>query len=511
MTDNFSSLVDGIASTYGTDTIFILGKGPSADEVPPEVFSGSLVIGINDAERIYPADISIFHADWVIRSLQESGPKAQLYLTSSGYCPSPGHKVLQAPYVSLTQEGADLMVQRLLADDFVVEDVLFMSALRVAREVAELRGRPQKVYMVGFDFRPELGYAHVDGKQFGGGDENERALRIGMQENYFLNALYMLQSSGLDVHHVGSRSYSRLTTEELAAKFRPDPASGHSVRDWQVSIIAELTTNHFGDRNRMERMVRAAHAAGADFIKVQKRDVDTFYSAEQLAAPYRSPFGTTFGDYRHQLELTGEDFAFLDTLCRQLGIGWFVSVLDEPSYNFVLDFNPALIKLPSTISEHTEYLSRVAASSDRGIVLSTGMTDKSYEDWVLETFRNVPQLYLMQANSAYPSPARDCNVGVVRHYHRLSKSDPRIIPAYSSHDEGWFGSALAVAAGARMVEKHVKFGNSDWAHFDAVALDLTTSQFRDYVGKIREAEIILGSEDKTIAPSEHHKYRRSVS
>lgn len=169
MTDNFSSLVGGIASIYGTDTIFILGKGPSADEVPPEVFSGSLVIGINDAERIYPADISIFHADWVIRSLQESGPKAQLYLTSSGYCPSPGHKVLQAPYISLTQEGADLMVQRLLADDFVVEDVLFMSALRVAREVAELRGRPQQVYMVGFDFRPELGYAHVDGKQFGAG------------------------------------------------------------------------------------------------------------------------------------------------------------------------------------------------------------------------------------------------------------------------------------------------------------------------------------------------------
>ena len=70
------------------------------------------------------------------------------------------------------------------------------------------------------------------------------------------------------------------------------------------------------------------------------------------------------------------------------------------------------------------------------------------------------------------------------------------------------GSAMAVAAGARMVEKHVKLGNTDWAHFDAVALDLTGAEFRDYVARIRDAEVIVGSEEKSIAPSEHHKYRR---
>ena len=505
--DNFSSRVGAIASTYSTDTIFILGKGPSADDIPAEVFSGSLVIGLNDAERIYPTDISIFHADWVARSLEETGPRARLYLTSAEFDAGRA-EVVRRPHIALKQETADLMVQRLLADEFVVEDVLFMSALRIAREVADRTGRAKKVYMVGFDFRPDLGYAQVEGKQFGRGNDNEREMRIGMQENYLLNALYMLQGTGLDVCHVGTRPYSRLTSEELVETFRHELRVPHHEREWKVSVTAELTTNHFGDISRMERMVRAAHAAGADFIKVQKRDVDTFYSAEQLAAPYRSPFGTTFGEYRHQLELTGEDFTFLDTLCKQLGIRWFASVLDEPSYNFIRDFNPPLIKLPSTISEHIEYLSRVAANNDRGIVLSTGMTDKSFEDWVLSTFCDTPELYLMQANSAYPTPAHDCNVGVVRHYHHLSKSDPRIIPAYSSHDEGWFGSAMAVAAGALMVEKHVKFGNTDWAHFDTVALDLTTGQFREYVSKIREAEILVGSEEKFVAPSEHHKYRR---
>ena len=503
MMENFSSLVGDIASIYGTDTIFILGKGPSVDQIPLEVFSGSLIIGINDAERIYPADISIFHADWVIRSLEEAGPRAQLYLTSTDFHPAHG-RVLQVPHVILNQDNSDLMVQRLLAQDVVLEDVLFMSALRVAREVAERRGRRQRIFMVGFDFRPDLGYARLEGKQYRVQDPGLRELVIGMQENFLLNALYMLQGSNLDVIHVGSRPYSRMSPEELAAEFAPT----HDRTSWQVSVVAELTTNHFGDRARLERMVRAAHVAGADFVKVQKRDVESFYTSDQLSAPYRSPFGKSFGDYRHQLELSGEDFSFLDALCSRLGMRWFASILDEPSYRFILDFNPSLIKLPSTISEYRDYLSLVAESCDRGIVLSTGMTDRNYENWVLETFSRAPQLYLMQANSAYPTPPKDCNVGVLRHYSRLARENPRIIPAYSSHDPGWFGSAMAVAAGARMVEKHVKLGNSDWAHFDAVALDLTGAEFRDYVAQIRAAEVIVGSEEKSIAPSEHHKYRR---
>ncbi len=208
--------------------------------------------------------------------------------------------------------------------------------------------------------------------------------------------------------------------------------------------------------------------------------------------------------------MSRDDFAFLDQLCKQIGIRWFASILDEASYNFVMEYSPPLVKLPSTISEFKDYLAKVATSCDRGIVLSTGMTDLAYEKWVLETFAKAPQLYLMQANSAYPTPAQDCNVGVIRHYDRLSKSDSRIVPAYSSHDPGWLGSVLAVAAGARMVEKHVKLGVTEWAHFDAVALDLTSGQFKEYVAKIRDAEIIVGSEVKGVSASEHHKYRATT-
>jgi N-acetylneuraminate synthase len=51
-------------------------------------------------------------------------------------------------------------------------------------------------------------------------------------------------------------------------------------------------------------------------------------------------------------------------------------------------------------------------------------------------------------------------------------------------------------------------GNTEWAHFDAVAVDLSTPDFKDYVDHIRETEMILGSGVKQINQSEHHKYFR---
>ena len=468
------------------------------------------MIGINDAERIAPVDITIFRESWVEQALAHSGHRSRLYVSPFDYRPVRG-KAVKAPYTPLGADMADLMMQRLLNEELVIEDVLFLTALKIAQMVARLKGRPQTVYMVGFDFDPGQGYAAAVATDYATdyGDD-QRAAQITPQEFYFVNALYMLRHAEIDVQHVGERPFSALSPEEFNALFepahaeRPEEATGP-----RVAVVAELTTNHFGDRHRLERMIRAARAAGADFVKLQKRDVETFYSPEQLAGRFVSPFGPTFRDYRHGLELDRDDFAFVDALCRDLGIGWFASVLDEPSFRFMLDFKPGLVKLPSTISEHTDYLAFVARTYRGSIVLSTGMTDGAYERWVLDTFTECEKLYLLQCNSAYPTPLHDCSVGVIRRYRDLAREHRHVVPGYSSHDFGWLASALAVAAGAEMVEKHVKLGNTEWAHFDAVAMDLTTPVFKEYVQKIREAEMILGTEEKKINKSEHHKYRRS--
>ena len=136
----------------------------------------------------------------------------------------------------------------------------------------------------------------------------------------------MLRNSNVDVRHVGDKSYSSLSARALNDKFDAvvEPAEALELSSLEtvassarvsteesgatVLVTAEITTNHFGDLDRLEKMVSRAKDAGADLVKVQKRDPETFYTKSQLSSPFQSPFGTTFGDYRRSLELDREGF-----------------------------------------------------------------------------------------------------------------------------------------------------------------------------------------------------------
>ena len=166
------------------------------------------------------------------------------------------------------------------------------------------------------------------------------------------------------------------------------------------------------------------------------------------------------------------------------------------------------MKIPSTISNHKEFHKKIADNYRGPIVVSTGFTDESYEDYVINTFKENEKIYLLHCVSSYPTALSDCNMAVVKHYSELAEKEKesKIIPGYSSHDIGSLASIIAVANGAKMVEKHVKLGDVDWVHFDKVALDLNTGDFKDYVDDIRKAELSIGSPVKQILPTEHHKY-----
>ena len=85
-------------------------------------------------------------------------------------------------------------------------------------------------------------------------------------------------------------------------------------------FVAEFTTNHMGNLNVLLRMAEEAKRSGADYIKMQKKDVEHFYSREKLASEFVSPYGKTYYDYRRIFEFSGEDFQRFDSKCRELGI-----------------------------------------------------------------------------------------------------------------------------------------------------------------------------------------------
>ena len=509
----------------GKDEISIIGKGGSLDELTLDRVQNSFVININDSEKIIAGDIAIFHHDWVLEYLEAQGARCDLYLTDRSIDGIASHIVLERVYND--PESALPTQSRFFDRDVKIEDAVLITALKLANWLADRVRERLTVYMLGFDFTLEAGFSSQLGDDALHDERSYAENLLSTQEAYLNFILSHKNSLAIDVVHVGAKPYSRLTTEQYNGMALPQSVAvtssvapavmSHTVaesrfesEDFRVKVVAEITTNHFGDLQLLKKMISAAKAAGADFIKLQKRDVESFYSQEQLEQPYVSPFGNTFRDYRHGLELDEFGFRMVDKWCREEGIGWFASVLDLPSYEFMKQFNPELIKLPSTISEHTDYLSAVARDFTNDIVLSTGMTDEAYERFVLEKFTACRNLYLLQCVSSYPTKLQDANVAVVRHYNNLSLKHPKIIPGYSSHDIGSLCSMLAVASGALMIEKHVKYGNTPWAHFDNVAIDMLTDNFKNFVDDIRQAEICMGSETKEVLQAEHHKYRKTI-
>ncbi|WP_217127071.1 N-acetylneuraminate synthase family protein [Hydrogenophilus thiooxidans] len=489
--------------------IAIIGKGRSVDNISREALDGMIVINANDSEAIFPGDIGVFHHGWVLDRFELHPPKCKIYVTDRAM--PAGTCVIPAQYAPYSEES-ELFVSRFFDVDTIwLEQAAVISCLRVANELAKALGKRKRTFLLGFDFSLDDGFSVRIENGLHGADDTYVACLIKTQEIYLECLLNERDKLFIDIIHVGKRPYSIYTVEAFNALKAPQCSivAANEKGDLafnRVLIVAEITTNHFGDRERLAAMIRLAKQAGADFIKLQKRDVDTFYDFETLSRPYKSPFGTTFRDYRYGLELSRDDFEWVDSYCRRLGIGWFASILDEPSFNFIKPFNLELIKLPSTISEKKSFLRKVASEWDKGLVISTGMTGPEYETFILEQFQKASHIYLLQCTSAYPTPEHHAGIGVISHYRELATRDPRIIPGYSSHDIGFLCSQLAVAAGAKMIEKHVKLGTVQWAHFDEVALDLATGEFEAFVKAVRRAERIVGNEEKVIFPSEHHKY-----
>lgn len=279
----------------------------------------------------------------------------------------------------------------------------------------------------------------------------------------------------------------------------------------ETIIVAEFTNNHLGDFDHLMEMVDLASQQGADLIKVQKRDVNLFYTQAELDSEYESNFGKTLGDYRHGVELDQEKFEALNTRCAINGIPWFSTVLDWNSLEFLNGVKrQQLIKLPSTISNFKNFLTKVADEyePERDIVISTGATSMEYVTWVLDHFYNHKRrIFLLHTLSAYPTPLDEINVGVINLYKKLQQDFPLLIPGYSGHDIGNFGTQMAVAAGAQMVEKHVKLEETEWIHFGGVAANLRNGEFGEYVKAVRQADLMRGKEQKIIHSIEHHKYK----
>jgi N-acetylneuraminate synthase len=273
-------------------------------------------------------------------------------------------------------------------------------------------------------------------------------------------------------------------------------------------IIAEIGINHNGDLEIAKKMIDAAVHAGVDAVKFQKRTPEVSTPDAQKNQMRETPWGyITYLDYRRKVEFGEAEYREIDRYCKEKGIAWMVSVWDEQSVDFMEKFDTPAYKIPSaSLTDHN--LMRHVRRTGKPVIISTGM---STMDEIKRGVKaaGIEDLVIMHCTSTYPCEPDELNLRMIE---TLRREFPHNPIGYSGHEVGLVPSAVAVALGACMVERHLTLDRAMWGSDQAASVE--PGGFERLVKYIRVSEASLGDGVKKVYESELsslRKLRRVVS
>ena len=260
-------------------------------------------------------------------------------------------------------------------------------------------------------------------------------------------------------------------------------------------VIAEIGINHNGDIDIARQLVDLAVVSGCDAVKFQKRTPELCVPPEQRDLVRETPWGLmTYLDYRYRIEFGTAEFDELDAYCRERGIAWFASCWDEPSVDFIEQYEPVCHKVASASVTDRSLLDRLAATG-RPLILSTGM---STMEQIREAVAAVPgdRLLLAHSTSTYPCKPEELNLRMID----TLAAEFGCPVGYSGHEVGLQTTLAAVALGAAFVERHITLDRAMWGSDQAASIE-PTGLVR-LVRDIRVIEAAMGDGVKRVYDSE---------
>lgn len=281
--------------------------------------------------------------------------------------------------------------------------------------------------------------------------------------------------------------------------------AGRLVGDtYPVYIIAEIGINHNGDLDIAKKLIDAAVSAGCDAVKFQKRTPELCVPFEQRQVKRETPWGMiSYMDYRVRVEFGYEEYSEIDRYCRKNGIQWTASCWDQPSVDFIEQFNPPFYKIASAaltdrdlLLHHRQY--------GRPLILSTGMSNQEEIDNAIGVLGR-ENLIILHCNSSYPCKPEELNLKAI---HTL-RNRYRLPVGYSGHEIGLQTTVAAVAMGSCVIERHITLDRAMWGSDQAASVE--PHGFQRLVRDIRVVESAMGDGAIRVYESEYparNKLRR---
>jgi sialic acid synthase SpsE len=255
-----------------------------------------------------------------------------------------------------------------------------------------------------------------------------------------------------------------------------------------VFVIAEIGVNHDGSIARALELVEHARSCGADAVKLQIFNARTLMHASTAFASYQAERcdEASAVEMLAGYELSAEELAVVVEAIREAGMVPIATPFSLEDMERVGRLELPAIKIASPDLVNRPLLKR-AAELGKPLLVSTGASTieeiERTAGWLDESGARFALLHCV---SAYPTSDGDANLcWITELAERFS-----VVVGYSDHTTEVLAGPLAVAAGARVIEKHLTYDRAATGPDHSASFD--PAEFKRYVELIRKAELLCG-------------------
>lgn len=261
----------------------------------------------------------------------------------------------------------------------------------------------------------------------------------------------------------------------------------------KIFIVAEAGNNHEGSLKVAKKLIDKAAFAGADAIKFQTFNVESFVNKKEKKRVKQL----------NKYSLKINDFKKLSLYAKKKKIIFFSTPLDLKSATKLKKLQK-LFKISSGDNNYFDLI-KLTCSFGRPIIVSTGLADMKLIQKVYKFLKKNKKIQFSKRNfallhcvSSYPVPTTQANLLSIEFMKKNFKS---ISIGYSDHTIGMTACFVAASLGANVIEKHFTLDNN-YSKFRDHKLSLNPQDFKEMVKKIREIENLLGKKEKNLKKCE---------
>jgi sialic acid synthase SpsE len=250
-------------------------------------------------------------------------------------------------------------------------------------------------------------------------------------------------------------------------------------------VIAEAGSNHNGDMKTAIELIDAAVDAGANVVKFQNYTADKLFTTKAKKVNNHDVF-----ELFKPLEMPESWLKDLMQYCESCNIEFMSTPFDDEAVDCLYKLGVKRFKVSgfeSTDLRHIKYV----ASTKLPIIVSAGIgCSTEFIENIINVCSDVgcEDITILHCNNAYPTPQNEINLNTIQSI--LNQYGDRVKVGLSDHTESTLTPALAVAMGARCIEKHYTLSKNMPGpdHFFALEPD----QLKEMIQKIRVCEESLG-------------------